>query len=140
MTERPVTLAIGGMHCAACAQTIEKALRRVTGVAEANVNFAAETARVIFDPSQTGIKRLIAVVQDTGYTAEPAGEQPQDEQEQARAAEIRRQGRGQCSVIYPQRLVRVPGQALCTVRYEHTGSDCSGLAVLSQFLSGAEAR
>ncbi|GAG23965.1 unnamed protein product, partial [marine sediment metagenome] len=92
MTDRPVTLAIGGMHCAACAQTIEKALRRVPGVVEANVNFTAETARVTFDPTQIGIKRLIAVVQDTGYTAETAGEQVQDQQEEARAAEIRRQG------------------------------------------------
>ena len=32
MTERSVTLAIAGMHCAACAQTIEKALRRVKGL------------------------------------------------------------------------------------------------------------
>jgi len=93
MTERSVTLTIGGMHCAACAQTIEKALRRVAGVVEANVNFAAETARVTFDPAQTGIKRLIATVQDTGYSAEATDERPPDEQEQARAAETRRQGR-----------------------------------------------
>jgi len=92
MTEHSVTLEITGMHCAACAQTIEKALRRTPGVIEANVNFAVETARVTFDPTQTGIKRLIAVVQDTGYSGETAGEQPQDEQEEARAAELRRQG------------------------------------------------
>ncbi len=81
------------MHCAACAQTIEKALRRVTGVAEANANFAAETARVTFDPAQISIKQLITAIENTGYTAEVAREQPPDEQEKARTSEIRRQGR-----------------------------------------------
>ncbi len=93
MTERSVTLEIVGMHCAACAQTIEKGLRRVAGVVEANVNFTSETARVTFDPTQTGIRRLIAAVQDTGYNAQATGEQLPDAQEQARAAEIRSQGR-----------------------------------------------
>jgi len=41
----------------------------------------------------TWLLRLPTVVQDTGYTAEAAGEQPQDEQEEARAAELRRQAR-----------------------------------------------
>ena len=37
---------IGGMSCAACAGTIERALRKVDGVSEANVNFAASKAYV----------------------------------------------------------------------------------------------
>ena len=102
MTERSVTLEITGMHCAACAQTVEKALRRVGGVAEANVNLAAETARVTFDPTQTGIKRLIAVVQDTGYTAEAAGEQvfsaPSGESSAVTGKEMRRAARSYLSM------------------------------------------
>ena len=43
------TLKIVGMHCAACAQTIEKALSNVEGVREASVNFATETAYVDYD-------------------------------------------------------------------------------------------
>ncbi len=46
MTGRSVTVAITGMHCAASAQSMEEALRRTPRVIEANVNFAAETARV----------------------------------------------------------------------------------------------
>ncbi len=88
-----VRLRIGDMTCASCVQRIERRLKNAPGVISATVNLAAESADVTFDPAQTGIKQLIAVVQDTGYTAETAGEQPQDEQEQARAAEIRRQGR-----------------------------------------------
>ncbi len=87
-----VRLRIGDMTCASCVQRIERRLKASPGVITATINLATETADVTFDPAQTGIKRLIAVVQDTGYTAEAAGEQPQDEQEEARAAELRRQG------------------------------------------------
>ncbi len=90
---RRVRLRIGDMSCASCVQRIERRLKASPGVIAATINLAAETADVTFNPAQTGIKQLIAVVQDTGYTAEAAGEQPQDEQEQARIAETRRQGR-----------------------------------------------
>lgn len=88
-----IRLRLGGMHCASCVQRIERRLKTSPGVVSATVNLATETVDVTFDPSETSIKRLIATVQDTGYSAEAAGEQPPDEQEQARAAEIRRQGR-----------------------------------------------
>ncbi len=39
---KKVHLNIKGMHCASCAQTIEKALKDHSGVKEANVNFASE--------------------------------------------------------------------------------------------------
>ena len=37
---------IKGMHCASCATLIEKKLRKVPGVINANVNFATEKASV----------------------------------------------------------------------------------------------
>ena len=42
-------LAVDGMHCAACAPTIEAALRGVPGVVEAEVNGATQRARVRWD-------------------------------------------------------------------------------------------
>ena len=62
----PVQLQIGGMTCAACANTIEKRLARIDGV-HASVNFASERATV------TGIdvEDAIAAVKDVGYTAAP---------------------------------------------------------------------
>ena len=54
--ERPepateVTFPVTGMTCASCVRRIEKALGRVDGVAEANVNLATEKAHVVFDPT-----------------------------------------------------------------------------------------
>ena len=57
-----------GMHCASCAQTTEKALKKVEGVAEANVNYATETCEVSFDDNVTDSNHLTDVVGSVGYT------------------------------------------------------------------------
>jgi len=56
-----------GMSCAACAATIERSLRDVPGVGEANVNFATSRATVLFDPALIDTSALIATVRKTGY-------------------------------------------------------------------------
>src|SRR3989344_7125973 len=42
-TER-LTLKISGMHCAGCALTIEKNIKKLDGVTESSANFATESA------------------------------------------------------------------------------------------------
>ncbi|MFC9619220.1 heavy metal translocating P-type ATPase [Streptomyces sp. NPDC056930] len=63
-------LTIGGMTCASCAARVEKKLNRMDGVT-ATVNYATEKARVSFGPG-TDLADLIATVEKTGYTAQPA--------------------------------------------------------------------
>jgi Cu+-exporting ATPase len=60
-------LKIGGMTCASCAQTIEKALTKAEGVVEANVNLATEQATVEFDAGVTNLSTLEKVIEGTGY-------------------------------------------------------------------------
>jgi len=62
-----VSLSIAGMHCASCVKAIENALLRVEGVYEASVNFAAEKARVVFDPVRVSRATLEETVEATGY-------------------------------------------------------------------------
>jgi len=52
MAKQKSTLKIGGMSCASCAATIEKALKAVEGVSTAAVNFATEKATVEYEPSR----------------------------------------------------------------------------------------
>ena len=61
----PVTedIPISGMHCAGCAQTIEKTLHDLEGVRGASVNFAAEMARVEYDPSRADRQNLAEAVE-----------------------------------------------------------------------------
>ena len=58
------------MHCSSCARIIEQSLKKVPGVKQANVNFAAEKAVVIYDESQVQTNELIKVVISAGYKAE----------------------------------------------------------------------
>lgn len=67
-TESACTLdvPVAGMTCAACAVRIEKALNRQPGV-KAQVNLAAERARIEYDPAATSPAELIALIRKTGY-------------------------------------------------------------------------
>ncbi|MDD5251570.1 MAG: heavy metal translocating P-type ATPase [Patescibacteria group bacterium] len=60
---------ISGMHCASCAVNLERSLRDVVGVEEANVNFALRNATVLYDPERTDEGIIRAAVADAGYEA-----------------------------------------------------------------------
>jgi Cu2+-exporting ATPase len=65
------TLRIGGMHCAACADAVEDAMRRVPGVVDAHVSAAAEAAEVRWDPEIVGPEAIAHAVRAAGYVATP---------------------------------------------------------------------
>ncbi len=62
-------LAIGGMSCASCASTIEKALGNVPEVSMASVNLATEQAHVELS-ANINPERIVQAVVDVGYEAE----------------------------------------------------------------------
>jgi len=64
-----VTIPIGGMTCAACAQRIEKALKKTEGVLHASVNFATEKATIEYDSSVTRLSKMKQIIEKTGYQA-----------------------------------------------------------------------
>lgn len=68
-------LAVRGMTCAACVNRVERALRKVPGVAQVQVNFATETASVVLAPAVADVPlpdaaRLIAAIEAAGYHAQ----------------------------------------------------------------------
>jgi Cu+-exporting ATPase len=63
-----VKLPIEGMTCASCVARVEKALKRVPGVASAEVNLATETATVSLAEGAAP-ESLVAAVRDAGYEA-----------------------------------------------------------------------
>lgn len=64
-------LALEGMTCASCAMRIEKGLKKVPGVKDANVNFATEQATVTYDPVQASLEQMVQKVEAVGYKATP---------------------------------------------------------------------
>ncbi len=82
-----IRLSIGGMSCAGCVATVEKALMGVEGVKEASVNFADHTANVVTDTDATP---LIQAVVDAGYeAAEMTGAEDESEKAAAELEEYR---------------------------------------------------
>jgi len=70
------------MHCAGCAHNIEQALRRVSGVSQATVNFATRRATVSFDPAETSLPALAKAVQRAGYGVTEGADQERIEREE----------------------------------------------------------
>ncbi len=83
-----VILSLTGMHCASCAAIIEKTLRKSEGVKQANVNFAAEKASVIFDTAVVSPQALIAGVKKAGYGASLIDEADAEFDSRKRAEQI----------------------------------------------------
>ncbi|MEG0141492.1 MAG: cation-translocating P-type ATPase, partial [Comamonas sp.] len=74
-TESPVWdsfVVLEGMHCAACALTIEEALRAVPGVQAAEVSAATRRARVEWRPAHVLPSQWMEAVARAGYRALPA--------------------------------------------------------------------
>src|SRR5579859_7631116 len=64
-----VRFPVDGMTCASCVNRIERYLRKVDGVVEANVNLATESASVRFDPARADLDTLRSAVEAAGYEA-----------------------------------------------------------------------
>ena len=65
---QPIELSIDGMTCASCVARVEKALKKVPGVEQANVNLATERAWI--QPNATvSSQDLIRAIQKAGYDA-----------------------------------------------------------------------
>ena len=76
--EFPVT----GMTCASCQARVERALRKVDGVLDANVNLATERATVEYAPGVADWAALKAAVEAAGYgVVEPATEELEEHED-----------------------------------------------------------
>jgi Cu+-exporting ATPase len=67
MTEQKYTLPITGMTCANCAANIERAVKKLDGVGDASVNFAAENVAVSFDPYLLRLQEVVGKITKSGY-------------------------------------------------------------------------
>ena len=64
-------VAFEGMHCAACAVTLEQLLGRVPGVLRAEVSAAGQRGRVVWDERRTRPSRWFAALEGSGYRVLP---------------------------------------------------------------------
>lgn len=62
-----ISLTVRGMTCANCVNRVERALKKVEGVLDANVNLATERATVVYVPGLVDPAQLKAAVVGAGY-------------------------------------------------------------------------
>jgi Cu+-exporting ATPase len=86
-----VRIPVGGMTCAACQASIQRALEQEPGVTSASVSLMLGSAAVEYDPRATSPGALVEVIRRTGYEAAlpPTGVTPFEEQEQRETTERR---------------------------------------------------
>ncbi len=62
-----ISLPVEGMTCASCVMRVEKALSKIEGIKDVNVNFATEKASFAFDPNVVDVEKISSVIDDAGY-------------------------------------------------------------------------
>ena len=67
--KKKMTITLGGLHCANCAKTIEKAMKNVDGAESAIVNLGAKKATVTYDDSKSSPKKIVESIERAGYEA-----------------------------------------------------------------------
>ncbi|SIT83418.1 heavy metal translocating P-type ATPase [Pontibaca methylaminivorans] len=84
------TLDVEGMSCASCVGRVEKALRTLPDVIDANVNLATQTVRVTWLEGEHSIRDLAHAVSDAGYPATPQEpDAPREDPQERRSTEAR---------------------------------------------------
>ena len=127
-SEEKISLALTGMSCASCAQTVEKALKKAKGVSSVSVNFAVERAYVDYNPEITNYEGLIKAVEGSGYGV----------QRELKSVTLKLGGMtcASCAQTIEKALRRVPGVSFAsvniateqgTVKYDDSVSDMNHL-------------
>lgn len=60
---------VTGMTCSACSSHVEKSVRKLEGIKEANVNLLANSMAVEFDENKLNFQDIISAVKNAGYGA-----------------------------------------------------------------------
>jgi len=66
-----IYLIIEGIHCSACVWLNEKVLHKTDGVIEATINYTNNKAKVVWDPDEIQLSKIIETIRSIGYNAYP---------------------------------------------------------------------
>lgn len=83
------TIKIEGMTCTACAKAVERAIRKLDGVVESNVNYATEKLSISYEPSNLSIIDIKKAIDKAGYKAIEEDEEVVDTDKERKEKEIK---------------------------------------------------
>ncbi len=88
-TLKTIQIPVDGMTCAACSQTIERRLKKASGVDQVSVNLATEMAQVTYNPEAIRLSEIKLIITKLGFTPlELKTELFTDEDQQKKEREI----------------------------------------------------
>ena len=64
---KQIIVNIGGMGCAGCVNTVQKALENIQGVTSATVDLESETGSIIYQPDAVSKDDFKQATEDAGY-------------------------------------------------------------------------
>lgn len=65
-----VTIPVDGMTCTSCTQSVETAVKKISGINGCEADFAAGNAVVKYDGSKTNVDEIVAVINsETSFSA-----------------------------------------------------------------------
>ena len=67
--QKTVTLGVPGMTCGACPITVKKAISRVDGVTQTEVDFDSRQAGVTYDDTKANADQIMKATANAGYPA-----------------------------------------------------------------------
>ncbi len=74
-----INLIIEGIHCSACVWLNEKVLHRTDGVIETTINYTNNKAKIVWDPDEIKLSKIIETIRSIGYNAYPYDPKLQEE-------------------------------------------------------------
>jgi mercuric ion binding protein len=69
--EQTAILDVQNMTCSVCPITVKKSLQKVSGVADAKIDFDRKTATVRFDAGKADVAALVKATTEAGFPSTP---------------------------------------------------------------------
>ncbi|KAG6791720.1 hypothetical protein POTOM_000852 [Populus tomentosa] len=108
-SEAKAVFCVLGMTCAACAGSVEKAVKRLPGIREAVVDVLNDKAQVLFYPSFVTEETIRETIEDAGFEATLIQEETSDKSTQVCRIRINGMTCTSCSSTVEQALQAIPG-------------------------------
>ncbi|KAJ6962439.1 copper-transporting ATPase HMA5 [Populus alba x Populus x berolinensis] len=108
-SEAKAVFCVLGMTCAACAGSVEKAVKRLPGIREAVVDVLNDKAQVLFYPSFVSEETIRETIEDAGFEATLIQEETSDKSTQVCRIRINGMTCTSCSSTVEQALQAIPG-------------------------------
>ncbi|XP_058200778.1 probable copper-transporting ATPase HMA5 isoform X2 [Rhododendron vialii] len=108
-SESAALFSVVGMTCAACAGSVEKAVKRLPGIKEAVVDVLNNRAHVMFYPSFVNTETIRETIEDVGFQATLVEDETNEKSTNVCRIQIKGMTCTSCSMTVESALQAVPG-------------------------------